>query len=93
MQTIPTLYQRLSATTLLAILCASIALPVSLFASGGATDPIPGTSKSGLKSGGGGGGGGGGKPTPVTPATPSQTILTGVLNFTAAASVNDVIPQ
>ena len=75
-------------------------------ASGGATDPIPGTSKSGIKSGGtasGGGGGGGGKsstvtvtPTPapvvVVPVNP-QPLVSAPLTFTAGGSIAGVTPQ
>ena len=86
--------KRYSAALLVAILCGSVALPHSSQAKGGATDPIPGTSKSGLSTGGGGGGKSSTPvvtPTPVPPA-PVQPIVTAVLNFTAAAEVNGVIP-
>jgi hypothetical protein len=58
----------------------------------GATDPIPGTSKGAVKTGGStGGGGGGGKTTttPVTlppiPSTPVQPLVTGTLALTASS--------
>jgi len=61
----------------------------------GATDPIPGTSKGAVKTGGatGGGGGGGSKtttaPAPVTlppiPTTPIQPLVTGTLTLTASS--------
>jgi len=73
----------------------------STFAKGGATDPIPGTSKSGLNSGGTNSGGGGKSSstttTTTTTTTPApavtQPIISAPLNFTAAAQVNGVIPQ
>ncbi|MEO8616768.1 MAG: hypothetical protein ABI600_16620 [Luteolibacter sp.] len=77
------------------IIAGSLALTQHSYAKAGATDPIPGTSKSGLSTGGGGGGGGGKSSTPVvapTPAPAPQAIVTATLNFTAAAQVNGVIP-
>ena len=57
----------------------------------GATDPIPGTSKGTVKTGGASGGGGGGKTTttPVTlppiPSTPVQPLVTGTLALTSSS--------
>lgn len=75
-----------------------IAAQQSVLAKAGATDPIPGTSKSGVSSGGGGTGGG--KPTVPTPApapaptpTPTQPVLAaGPITFTVAGPVNGVLP-
>ena len=72
------------------ILTGSLALPSVSFGKQGATDPIQGTSKGTVSTGGGGsGGGGGGKTgttTPVTlppiPSTPVQPVLTGTLTMT-----------
>ncbi len=82
-------FRRAAAAILLAVLSGSLALPQAIQA----TDPIPGTSKSGLSIGDGGGGGKSSTPavTP-TPAPAPQPILTAALNFTAAAEVNGVIP-
>lgn len=80
--------------TLLACLTLSgLFLSSAAHAKNGATDPIPGTSKGAVKTGGasGGGGGGGGKSTttPVTlppiPSTPVQPLVTGTLTFTASS--------
>lgn len=90
-----------------ALLAASMALPSTSNARQGATDPIPGTSNgttnSGGGTGGGGGGGGGGKvttspaptpaPAPAPAPAPVQALVSAPLTFTAAASVNGVIPQ
>jgi hypothetical protein len=88
-----------------AILCGSFITTQQSQASGGATDPIPGTSKSSIKSGGGGGGGGtstnSNKPKVGTtipapapaPAPATQPIVSATLTFTAAAQVNGVVPQ
>ena len=84
--------QRSIAGIVAAILCGLIVSPNHAFAKAGATDPIPGTSKSGLSTGGGGGGGG--KSSGTTTTTPApQPIVTAPLTFTAAASVNGTIPQ
>lgn len=62
----------------------------------GATDPIPGTSNGGVKSGGGGGGGKkGGSTTPApapAPAPNPQPLVVAPLTFTASVSVNYVVP-
>ena len=85
--------QRSIAGIVAAILCGFIVAPDHAFAKAGATDPIPGTSKSGVSTGGGGGGGGRTvTPTP-TPVVPPQPIVAAPLTFTAAASVNGTIPQ
>lgn len=102
------LHSILSVSLAAAMLAGQLLLPTSSLASGGATDPIPGTSKSGLSAGGGtttttSSGGvkaGGGKATtapivaPRAPApAPAPTpIISGTLTFTAAASVNGVVP-
>ena len=85
---------------ILATFCSSILLPLTASAKGGATDPIPGTSKSGLNSGGsgGGGGGGGGKSsttttTTTTTTTNPQPLVTATLTFTSSASIDGVVPQ
>lgn len=87
-----------------ALVCA-LTTPNYIQAKNGATDPIPGTSNGATNSGGGGTGGGGSgggsnsnKPnntvvsTTLPATTTPQQVVTGTLNFTAAASVNDVIP-
>jgi len=63
----------------------------SAFAKQGATDPIPGTSKGTVSTGGGGGGGG--KTSTVTtlppiPSTPIQPVATGTINFVSARSLS-----
>ena len=78
-------------------LCAAVTSSSALLAKGGATDPIPGTSKSGLNSGGGGGGKKGGSvtPTPVptpTPAPAPQPIVVAPLTFTANTTLNGIAP-
>ena len=85
-------YQKLLAClTLSGLFLSSIAQ-----AKTGATDPIPGTSKGAVKTGGatGGGGGGGGSKTTTTPApvtlppiptTPIQPLVTGTLALTASS--------
>ena len=83
---------------LAALVCGLVAAPSSVRASGGATDPIPGTSKSGLSTGGGtaaGGGGGGKKSTPVpAPApAPAPVLPAGPITFLAAGSVNGIVPN
>jgi hypothetical protein len=73
-----------TAALALAAFTSGILLPPAAFAQGGATDPIPGTSKSGLSTGGGGsttttttatggGGGGGGKKSSTTVTTTTTT--------------------
>lgn len=84
---------RFHATLALATL-ASIALVSTAAAKQGATDPIPGTSKGGVSTGGGGGGGGGGKsstptPTPVTP-TPVVNPVPFVAKTITFSTVNQV---
>jgi hypothetical protein len=86
-------------TITIAVLALSIAAQQSVLAKGGATDPIPGTSKSGVSSGGSGGGGtGGGKSTTPAPAptptpVPTQPALAaGTITFTASGPVNGVLP-
>jgi hypothetical protein len=80
----------------LTLLCGMIAQPSAVHAKGGATDPIPGTSKSGLNSGGSnsGGGGGGGSTTPAPAPAPAPTpvLASGPITFTASAPVNGVTP-
>jgi hypothetical protein len=74
----------------MATFCGTLMLSQHSQAKGGATDVIPGTSKSGLSTGGGGGGK---TSTPVaTPPPAPLPIVTATLNFTAAAEVNGVIP-
>ncbi len=85
-----------------ALVLSLLALAHTALASGGATDPIPGTSKSGLKSGGtgggGSGGGGGGKtvtptPTPTpTPAPAPQPIVVAPLAFTPVSAPGGIVP-
>jgi len=87
---------------LVTIIAASLALVIStqqsVLAKAGATDPIPGTSKSGVSTGGGATGGG--KPSlPVpTPApapapAPAQPVLAaGPITFTSSGPVNGVDP-
>ena len=63
------------------ILSGSLALPTASFAKAGATDPIPGTSKGTVSTGGGK------KTTTVTtlppiPTTPIQPLVTGTLTMT-----------
>jgi len=83
--------------TLAIILCAGGLVTQSASAKGGATDPIPGTSKSGVITGGGSSKKTTTTSTPATtptaPAPVVQPIVTAPLNFTAAAQVNGVIPQ
>jgi len=79
---------------------ASLVLASSVQAKQGATDPIPGTSKGTLSTGGGGGGGGGGKaapapaPAPVVlpPAPPAAAFVAQTLTFTPISQVNGVDP-
>ena len=93
-------------TSLIAALAFIAALSTSsLLASGGSTDPIPGTSKSGLSGGGSGGGGGGtsggggggGKtvtPTPTPTPTPApQPIVSGTLTFAVNMTYGGIAPQ
>lgn len=80
----------------LAIACGL--MTTSAFAKQGATDAIPGTSNGATNTKSGGTKGGGNKSstvstTTVTPPAPVQPLVTAQLNFTAAASVNGVIPQ
>jgi hypothetical protein len=87
--------QRLGVVVAMATVC-GLVLPERTLASGGATDVIPGTSKSGVKSGGSGGGGGG-RPT-TTPSVPApapapQPIITAPLTFTPAVLLNGVAPS
>ena len=56
----------------------------------GATDPIPGTSKGTVSSGGGSGGGG--KSTTPTPAPAPAPVTSGVLTFSAPAPIGDITP-
>lgn len=99
MNTTKSIRRILSAVILGAVLCGGVGAPDFAQAKQGATDPIPGTSNGGTSTGGGknGGGGGGGKSstttTTTTTTTVTQPIVTGTLTFTAAASVNNVIPQ
>ena len=81
---------KISSLFLVATLCA--ALVQTSNAKQGATDPIPGTSKGGVSTGGGGGGGS--KSTPVTPApapapAPApQPIISAPLTFSASGAVS-----
>jgi hypothetical protein len=76
---------------LAATLCGALTYTYQAHAKAGATDPIPGTSKSGLSTGGSGGGGGGGKTTtPVpapTPAPAPQPIITAPLTFSSSGAI------
>ena len=79
-------YQKLLACLTLS----GLFLTSAAHAKNGATDPIPGTSKGAVKSGGATGGGGGTNSTPpVTlppiPSTPVQPLVTGTLTFTASS--------
>lgn len=87
--------KRFGAAIIAAILYGLLTSPESLLAKGGATDPIPGASNSGVKSGGGGGGKAAPAPAPAPApaAAPTQPLVVAPLTFTAAASVNGVIPQ
>lgn len=73
-----------------------LALNTSTFASGGATDPIPGTSKSGVKSGAvGGSAAKRSSSTPVTAVTPApapQPIVTATLAFTPTFAPGGLLP-
>lgn len=82
------------------LLLAASVLVSDAFAKQGATDPIPGTSKGTVSSGGGGGGGGGGgksttpTPTPIVlpPAPPPAPFVSSLLTFTPVSQVNGVNP-
>ena len=69
------------------ILTGTLALPSVSFGKQGATDPIPGTSKGTVSTGGGGGKTS--TTTPVTlppiPSTPVQPLVTGTLTMTGGA--------
>lgn len=88
------LKSKFSSILAVALLCGIAAQSPSIWASGGATDPIPGTSKSGLSTGGGG------KkstpaptPTPAPAPAPAPTPITaGPITFAAAGLVNGVLP-
>jgi len=98
--TVMKIKSKFSSVITLALLCGIAAQTPSIWASGGATDPIPGTSKSGVKSGGATGG----KkttptptptPTPVPTPTPTPAptpISAGPITFAAAGLVNGVLP-
>ncbi|MFO1459216.1 MAG: hypothetical protein U1G08_07375 [Verrucomicrobiota bacterium] len=84
-------------------LCAAVTSSSALLAKGGATDPIPGTSKSGLNSGGGGGGKKSVSVTPTPTPTPTpapapapapapQPIVVAPLTFTANTTLNGIAP-
>lgn len=78
------------------LLCGFIAMPHTVSAKQGATDPIPGTSKGATNSGGGGGGKKSSTPAP-TPVTPTPTpttpaLVAGTLTFTPAGPVNGSVP-
>ena len=83
---------KLSAFIATAFLCSIVIQPQNVSAKAGATDPIPGTSKSGVSTGGGG------KSTTPAPApSPSPTptnpsLPAGPITFTASGPVNGVVP-
>ena len=75
--------------------CVTVTSASALLAKGGATDPIPGTSKSGLNSGGTGGGKKSVSVTPTpapAPAPAPQPIVVAPLTFTANATLNGIAP-
>lgn len=78
------------------LLCGLVAQPQSASAKAGATDPIPGTSKGGVSTGGGGGGKSS-VPAPApapapTPAPSSPVLAAGPITFSAAGPVNGSLP-
>ncbi len=81
---------KISSLFLVATLCAALVQTSS--ARQGATDPIPGTSKGGLSTGGGGGGGKkGGSTTPAAapaPAPAPQPIISAPLTFSSSGAVS-----
>ena len=82
---------------LAAAILIALALSPSLQARQGATDPIPGTSKGAVNTGGGGGGGGKSSaptPTPIVlpPAPPPSSFVAQTLTFTPVSPVNGVDP-
>jgi hypothetical protein len=86
------------AVAVVTLVC-GLAAQQNVNAKAGATDPIPGTSKSGVSTGGSGGGGGGGKsstpvptPTPAPAPAPAPAISSGPITFTASGLVNGVVP-
>ncbi len=80
------------------LLCGIIAMPHTVSAKQGATDPIPGTSKGATNSGGNKSSS---TPTPTPAPTPAPTptptptvpaIAVGSINFTASGPVNGIVP-
>ncbi len=96
MKTVSKTSRPFQALLALALLGGALALPQAALASRGATDPIPGTSNGGVKSGGGKSGGSttpAPAPTPApTPAPAPQPILVAPLTFTANATLNGIAP-
>lgn len=96
------LQSKISSLIALTILTGLAAQTTSSFASGGATDPIPGTSKSGVKSGGTASGGGkkttpAPAPAPAPAPTPAPApapgaLAAGTITFTAGGLVNGILP-
>lgn len=88
--------QKLARSIILALLGA-LAIDSSVLAKQGATDPIPGTSKGAVKSGGGvGGGGGGGKSSKTTPApipTPAPAPAPGPVLAAGPITFSQVSPS
>ncbi len=86
---------RILAMLIATAFCGAVLSPRTAVARQGATDPIPGTSNGGVKSGGGGKkGGGGSTPAPApAPAPAPQPIVYGTLTFSAAGAVNGSLPQ
>ncbi len=88
-------------SNLLALVATSIAcsftMPAIVHAAGGKSSTTPDTSTSASNKPAAGGGGGGGKSTtpstPTTPTPPPAVLMSGIINFTAAGSVNGVLPS
>ena len=76
---------QISSLLAVAILSVIVAQPQSSSAKAGATDVIPGTSKSGLSTGGGG------KTTTPAPA-PTPALAAGPINFSAVGPIGGVQP-
>lgn len=77
---------KISSLFLVATLC--VALVQTSHAKQGATDPIPGTSKGGLSTGGSGGGKKGGSTTPAPAPTPvPQPIVSAPLTFSSSGAI------
>ena len=88
---------RLFSAALVAALLSSLALTETTYARAGATDPIPGTSKSGLNGGGGAGGRSSipvAAPSPApTPAPAPQPIVSAQLTFSPSGPISGIMPQ